>query len=261
MSSRNGRRLAAAAALGLGTLLCTAGPAQAVLTSPQADAYVVSATALAGFAAVAPTPHSNFPGPPGPGPVTLASLNVGEFAINSLMTANTAGDPTAGTSSASATVDSATVNLPIPTLVSPTTLAVTGVNATCTAPAAPGTATGNGFISAGTVTVDSLTPVTLTANAGKNTGVTVPGLGSIILNEQSTDADGVLTVNSVHLTLLPSLGGGDLIIGHAQCGGAPPNQAVPMINPQVGLSVGTMAVLGTAAVFWRRRNGADTDGC
>ena len=261
MSSRKGRRLSAVAALGLGTLMCTVGPAQAVLAAPVADAYVVSADAIAGLVAVPPTPHSNFPGPPGPGTVTTLGIAVGPFASNSLLTATTAGDPTAGTSSASATVDSLNVNLPIPTPISPTTLSVTGVNSTCTAPAAPGKATGSGVIASGTVTVDSLIPVTLQANAAPNTSVSVPGLGTIILNEQSTDANGVLTVNAVHLTLLPALNGLNLIIGHAQCGGAPPTQPVPMVNPQVGLSLGAMAIAGSAVVYRRRRNGIDTEGC
>lgn len=184
--------------------MCAAGPAQAVLAAPVADAYVVSADAIANLVAVSPTPHSNFPGPPGPGTVTVSGIAVGPFVSNSLLTATTAGNVTTGTSSASATVDSLSAHLPIPTAISPTTLSVTGVNSSCTAPAAPGTATGSGVIASGSVTVDSLLPVTLQANAAPNTMVVVPGLGTIILNEQSTDANGVLTVNAVHLTLLPA---------------------------------------------------------
>lgn len=38
-------------------------------------------------------------------------------------------------------------------------------------------------------------------------------------------------------------------------------QAVPIVGPQVGLSLGAMAVPGAAVVYRRRRNGADIDGC
>ncbi|MFE4357989.1 hypothetical protein [Kitasatospora sp. NPDC056800] len=64
-----------------------------------------------------------------------------------------------------------------------------------------------------------------------------------------------LTVNAVHLTLLPSLNGANLVIGHARCGGAEPAAAVPMINPSVaGMSGGAVLAGVLATVYVRRRN-------
>ncbi|MFD8593997.1 choice-of-anchor P family protein [Kitasatospora sp. NPDC059646] len=236
------RRVLAGAALAAG-LFCSTAPAFAALTSPEATAYVVSADALNGAAAVPPQPLSTYP--PG-GTVTEIGLTVGPFATNSTLTATTAGDPAAGTSSASATVDQLGITFG-PTL----TAALTGVSATCEA--TPSGATGNGVIASGTVTVLGV-PTTLQANAPVNTGVTVAGLGQLVLNEQSTDANGVLTVNAVHFTLLPALGGANVIVGHVECGGAPPAGTVPMINTKVGVIGGSLAaatVLGTA--YLRRR--------
>ncbi|MFJ5926359.1 choice-of-anchor P family protein [Kitasatospora sp. NPDC092948] len=235
-------RVLAGAALAAG-LFCSAAPAFAALTSPEATAYVVSADALNNNVAVPPQPLSTYP--PG-GTQTEIGLTVGPFATNSTLTSTTAGDPTLGTSSASATVDQLGL-----TLGPGLTGDVSGVQATCNA--TPNGATGNGIIASGTLTVLGI-PTTLEANAPKNTSVTVPGLGDLILNEQSTDANGVLTVNALHLTLLPTLGGANVIIGHVECGGAPAATAVPMVNTQVGLIGGSLAaatVLGS--VYLRRR--------
>ncbi|MFE6868764.1 choice-of-anchor P family protein [Kitasatospora sp. NPDC057692] len=240
-------RLLAGTALAAGILTSVAGPAFAALTSPEANAYVVSADAFGNLAAVPPTPTSTYP--PG-GTSTLVGLTAGPYATDSTLTATTAGDPTTGTSSASATVDSIGVNFgPVGSAT------LTGVNATCNA--TPSGATGNGTIAGGTVTLPApLPPVTLQANAPQNTSVSIPGIGQVILNEQSTDADGVLTVNAVHFILLPALNGANLIIGHAQCGGASPATPVPMINAQVASATGAATVaVGLGVVYLRRRGG------
>ncbi|MFE2109832.1 choice-of-anchor P family protein [Kitasatospora sp. NPDC059463] len=242
-------RVLAGTALAAGLLTSVAGPAYAALTSPEANAYVVSADAFGSLAAVPPTPTSTYP--PG-GTSTLIGLTAGPFATDSTLTATTAGDPTTGTSSASATVDS--LGIDFGALGSAT---LTGVNSTCNA--TPSGATGNGTIAAGTVTLPfPLPPVTLQANAPQNTTVSIPGIGQVVLNEQSTDADGVLTVNAVHFTLLPALNGANLIIGHAECGGASPAAPVPMINAQVASATGATALAaGLGFVYLRRRSGGN----
>ncbi len=247
MSTRSRRWLAAGAAV-LGGLLCAATPAQAALTSPQADAYVVRANAFNGFLAVAPTPHSTYP----PGSTqTVLGLNVGPFATSSTLTATTAGDPTTGDASASATVEQLGITLG-PTLAA----SLTGVNATCNA--TPTGATGNGIITAGSVTALGLPALTLTANAAPNTVVGIPNVVTVTLNEQSTDANGVLTVNAVHIRVL-SGNGANVIVGHAQCGGAPPVQATPMISPAVGTGAAAMAVFGGVVYLRRRNRGQQTE--
>ncbi|MFE2107374.1 choice-of-anchor P family protein [Kitasatospora sp. NPDC059463] len=234
------RLLAGAAATA--ALVCTAGPAWAALPAPEAKAYVVSADAVAGMVAVAPTPASAYPSG---GTSTLAGISVGPFASNALLTSTTSGDPQAGTSGASATIDSLGVDLGV------ATVSLTGVNSTCTA--TPAGATGSGVIAGGSVKLPLLPAINLQAGAGPNTGIDIPGVGTILLNEQRTDANGILSANAVRISLLPILNAADLVIGHAECGGAAPAEAVPMVNPQVA-AVGGAAALATAAgVFLLRR--------
>ncbi|MFB6887871.1 choice-of-anchor P family protein [Kitasatospora sp. NPDC056327] len=247
MTSRRTRtRLLAAAAL-TAALVCAAAPAWAALSAPEAKAYVVSADALAGTVAVAPTPASAYPSG---GTETVLGIHVGPFAGDSLLTATTSGDPQAGTSGASATVDSLGVDLGV------ATVSLTGVNSTCTA--TPSGATGSGVIAGGSVRLPLLPAIDLQAGAAPNTGLDVPGVGTVLLNEQTTDANGIRSVNAVRISLLPILNAADVVIGHAECGGAEPAAAVPMIDPEVA-AVGGAAAVATAAVLVhlrRRRHAA-----
>lgn len=212
---RRGTGLAVLASL-VGTMW-SAAPANAAPASPVASAYVVAADAIGAIVAVPPTPVSNFP--PG-GTVRQLGINAGPFASSSTLTATTAGNVPNGTSSASATVQNLAVNLGA--LVG--SLDLTGINATCNA--TPAGATGSATITSGTATPTGLLPVTLPAQAAPNTAIGVPGLGTITLNEQTTDVDGVLTVNAVHLLLLPEFGAANVIIGHAECGGSAPAPSI-----------------------------------
>jgi hypothetical protein len=243
MIPRTKARLAVGAAA-LGGLMCSAVPAHAALTAPQANAFVVSADALGGAAAVPATPDSTYP--PG-GTTTVAGLTVGPFATDATLTATTGGDPSTGDANASATVENLGVSIP------GATLALTGVNSTCTA--TPKGATGSGVIAGGSFTVLGV-PTTLKADAAPNTTVSIPGIASIVLNQQSTDADGVLTVNALHITLLGGAGA-NIIIGHAQCGGAPAvnTNPTPMISAPVAAGAGATAVVGGVVMVGRRRRG------
>ena len=232
----------AAGTVALGGLLCTAIPAHAALTTPQANAFVVSATAIGKLVAVPPTPDSTYT--PG-GTATVLGLSVGPFATDATLTAKTSGDPSTGDASASATVENLGVTIP------GATIALTGINSTCNA--TPAGATGSGTIASGKVTLLGL-PVTLAANAAPNTGVTIPGIASIVLNQQSTDSNGVLTVTAVHISLLGG-SAANINIGRAQCGGAPAvnTNPTPMISAPVAAGAGATAVVG-GAVMLRRRN-------
>lgn len=243
MIPRTKARLAAGA-LALGGLMCSALPAHAALASPQASAFVVQADALGGFAAVPATPSSAYPTG---GTVTTAGIAVGPFASSATLTATTAGDPSTGTSSASATVEQLGVTLPLGN-----SIALTGINSTCNA--TPTGATGSGTIATGRVTLLGLPGINLAANAGKNTTVSVPGVATIVLNQQSTDTNGVLTVNALHITLLGGAGA-NIIIGQAKCGGAPPVNInpTPMISAPVAAGAGATAAIG-GVVMVRRRN-------
>lgn len=229
-------------------ILSAAAPAYAALPAPEADAYVVSSEALAGAVAVAPTPRSTYPSG---GTETLVGLDLGAFTTTSVLTAETDGNPADGTSSASAAVDKLALDLGV------AQASLTGIESTCEA--TPTGAEGSGLIAGGSITVLGI-PTNLQANAPANTKVSIPGVGSIVLNEQTTNADGVLSVNAVHITLLPALNGANLVIGHAECGGAEPAEAVPMIDPTVAGATGGVAVAGVLATVYLRRRNAVADG-
>ncbi len=242
MRSTTPRRLAAGAAV-LGATLCAAAPAHAQLTTPQANAYVVSADAVAGLLAVTPTPNSTYA--PG-GTNTLLGISAGPFASSDTLTATTSGDPTSGTSAASATVQDLGINLPAIANIS-----VTGVNSQCMA--TPAGATGNGFVSGGTVSILGLPVATLQANAPENTILNIANLGTLTLNEQAVDpTTEVRTINAIHLVLLPQLGGANVIVGHVSCGGAPATEPVPMISAPIAGGTTAAAAIG-GVVYMRRR--------
>lgn len=244
MIPRTKARLAAGA-LALGGVMCSTLPAHAALTSPQANAFVVSATALGNFAAVSPIPSSTYPTG---GTVTAVGLNVGPIATDATLTATTSGDPSTGDSAASATVESLGVTLPLGL----GTLGVTGVNSTCNA--TPAGATGTGTIAGLTLTTVLGTKTTIAVKTGKNSTVSIPGVATVTFNGQSTDANGVLTVDAAKITLV---GGavGTVTIGQAQCGGAPPvtTNQTPMISAPVAAGAGATAAIG-GVVMVRRRN-------
>jgi hypothetical protein len=219
MRLRIGLRACGMTAALLGTTLGVVAPSQACNTSPQAEAYVVSAQALGGLVKVDPTPDSKFP--PG-GTVSLPTLNVGPVNVDALLTATTAGDVKAGTASSSATT--AHLVLTIPLVGS---LDATGIKATCDAPASPGAATGTSTIATAVFTpvappapLPSLPPVTITIPTGVNQTVNVAGLGAVVFNKQTTDSNGNLTVEAADVTLV---GGQEVVLGYAECGGAAPS--------------------------------------
>jgi hypothetical protein len=58
----------------------------------------------------------------------------------------------------------------------------------------------------------------LPVSPAPNTGISIPGVGSMTLNQQTTDSDGTLTVTGLSLSLLPVLGTGTVNIARAVCG-------------------------------------------
>ncbi|WP_195911176.1 choice-of-anchor P family protein [Streptomyces kaniharaensis] len=217
MGSRIRRGTAFAALTTFAGTLCSATPAHAALPSPIAHAFVVSSDAIGAIAAVPPTVVSDYP--PG-GTTTQVGLTAGPFATSGTLTAATAGNPVTGTSSATATVENLGGNLGANIGV----LGLVGVHSTCNANAAG--ATGSGLIDSGSVTPAGLAPVILPSNPAPNTVIVIPALGQLTLNEQSTDVNGVLTVNAFHLQLLPELSGANVIVAHVQCGGAAPAPSI-----------------------------------
>jgi uncharacterized repeat protein (TIGR01451 family) len=48
--------------------------------------------------------------------------------------------------------------------------------------------------------------------------IDIPGVGTLILNEQTTSPSGVLTVNAMHLVLNGRVGTGDIVVAQSRCG-------------------------------------------
>lgn len=106
-------------------------------------------------------------------------------------------------------------------------LDVTAIKARCDAPASPGSATGTSTVATAVFTpvappapLPPAPPVTITIPTGVNQTVTVPALGTIVFNKQTTDKDGNLTVEAADITLV---GGQEVVLGYAMCGGATPS--------------------------------------
>jgi hypothetical protein len=48
--------------------------------------------------------------------------------------------------------------------------------------------------------------------------IDLPGVGTLVLNEQTTSPSGVLTVNAMHLVLNGRIGTGDVVVAQSRCG-------------------------------------------
>ena len=100
------------------------------------------------------------------------------------------------------------------------------------------------------------------AEPAPNTALDVDPLGiaRVVLNEQVRNADGSLTVNAVHVTLLGgvpgSLGSGDLVVSSATCG--PAGLPIPMASGAglwLGLGLLGLVALPAGAVVLLRQRG------
>jgi hypothetical protein len=170
-----------------GLTIGLAGPAGAV-PSGSASGIGVNLTTPVGNQAISPTPSVHLP--PG-GTVSVGSLSVpGVLSAGVLNASSHQTSPTGAASSASV----ADLNA-LPGVAS---LSATVVGSACTADAS-GTA-GNSSIVSGSV---AGTP--LNVSPSPNTTVTVPGVGSVVLNEQQASAGGI-TVRAIHARIA-TLGG------------------------------------------------------
>jgi hypothetical protein len=59
---------------------------------------------------------------------------------------------------------------------------------------------------------------TLEVSPAPNTGISIPGVGSLTVNQQTISSDGTLTVTGLSLSLLPVVGTGTVNIARAVCG-------------------------------------------
>ncbi len=140
------------------------------------------------------------------------------------------------------------------------TLGADAIYAECTATTAgeTGSATlvdANIFLSILGIT----TPTPLDANPGPNTQINVLNLGVITTNEQINNPDGSLTVNALHIELLPTITGttaADIIIGSVTCGPNAVTAPISLVSgPALPVALTATAAVG-AVVFLRRRQTA-----
>jgi len=227
-------KAAASISLAGGVLAMAAGPAFAA--SPN-EAYAVQAT---GLITAGPLGEATFPGT---SPVTLVNANVLGLLTTGVVT------DTADATDASSTI--ANISADLTPLVTAT---ATAVSSSCTFNTDTDTVSGTASIAGGQITLP-LGTITLAANPAPNTVVAgLTGIATVTLNQQTTAADGTLTVNAIAITLLGSTQ--TLDIGTSICNAADlsPVGILPGVAMPIGLgTLGLLALGGTGYYFTRRR--------
>jgi len=136
------------------------------------------------------------------------------------------------------------------------TLRADAIFAQCTA-SSTGAPTGSATLANAQVFVLGNTPITLAGAPAPNQGANVPPLANIVLNEQITNPDGSLTVNALHVTLLPAVPGpplAEVIVGSVTCGPNIPTGIGDLFaGPALPVSAAGAVVIGGVFFFRRRR--------
>jgi hypothetical protein len=194
--------LAAAGLLGVGALLIPGTGSGAAPAPGRGSAFGVSATGAVAIAATPTAPPDN----------TLAKINVPTLLTAGVLKASSTPNATGVTSSASVADVNALVGSVKATLIASTCTA-NGATLTGSSTLADLTLTGLSVPTVPGVTIPTvpgvtvpavtLPPTTVPVNPGPNTKFTIPGVATVVLNEQLTSADKqTLTVNAVHITSL-----------------------------------------------------------
>ena len=246
--------LVGAVALVVGALIVTSGPATADVRSVSGSGFAASITLLggtllaptpAGVAGAAAEPTNSF------GPIDVSALPVnipGIITIDVLRAAteggNVAGDNHLGFAT---------------TLAEASGISIGAAGAALVADVISSTCLSNGNGSVGSTQLigarNGATPLVTTP--APNTPVTLPlGLGSALLNEQIVSnvpgASTSITVNAVHLTLLPNaLTGGsalDVIIAQSRCAAAGPDVLVTTTTTASTAIIGTGGTGGSTVI-------------
>ena len=249
-NSRRSSRMAIGAGIAGTALLLAASPAAADTSTASATAASVklgAAPILDTGAVVATNVNDNG------GNIGLSAACAGAVGQGGVLQVGPGGGcvPTLGTPNG--------VNLNLnPGLV---TLGADAIFAQCTA-SSKGAPTGSAtLVNANIFVLGAALPISLSAAPTPNQGVSVPGIASIILNEQIPLAGGGLTVNALHITLLGNVLTGqpvaDIIVGSVTCG---PNAIAPDVSifsgPALPAAAAGAAVVGLTYVVRRRRQPA-----
>jgi hypothetical protein len=184
-------------------------------------AYAAGAT---GLISVSPIGEATYPGT---SPVSVADASIAGLLDTGVATA------TAGPTSASENIANVSATL---SLVA--SLFADSVTSSCLFNTNTGTVSGSVTIANGEVSTP-LGDITLDSNPTPNEGVTVPGIATITLNQQTTAGDGTLTVTAIYIALLGTTQ--TLSIGTSVCNAA--NLAPVPVLPGVAMPI-TLAGLG-----------------
>ncbi|HEY2238393.1 MAG TPA: choice-of-anchor P family protein [Streptosporangiaceae bacterium] len=230
-------KVAASASLVAGAIMATAGPAAAA--SPN-SADGAAATGLIALDPVAPATY------PGTSPNTVATLNVANLITTGVIT-----------DTADATTASSTIADPAVTLSALATVRARAITSSCAFDPNTDAVTGTATLANARVAILGAANIALDANPAPNTGVDVPGVASIVLNQQTTAADGTLTVNAIAITLLGSTQ--TVTVGTSVCNAASlaPVPVLPGMALPIGLgALGLFGLGGLGFVMTRRRRAA-----
>ena len=233
----------------LGTALAGGRPAAAA-NSVSGSAFGVSANLVVG--SVAPTPNVVLPPDGGSTEAHEALLAVLNIISSGTLTTSSTGTvgPLIATATSKAAVEQ--VDILPSSLVSAdaviTNVSCTGDGTTATCSAVGTTILG---LRVNGVLLGNITPA-------PNTTITVPLVGSVILNEQINAGNGITTksllVNLIHVQLAGILGAGDIIVGQAQAGvdfspaAVDPCDCPPPDNSVSGEAYGSKIDLGLLVV-------------
>jgi hypothetical protein len=156
-------------------------------------------------------------------------------------------DPNTGTETATATAQTLLLNFLA------ASISAGAITVQCTAVVGQ-TPTGTTTVLNGVITGPLGIPtINIPANPAPNTSFGIPGIATIVVNEQISNPDGSLTVNGLHVTVLGPTGG-DIIVTSATCG--PAEAPIPLVSGPGLLTAGGLAVLGIGGARLRRRRRA-----
>lgn len=198
-------RITAVATAAAFALLPMAG-ASAVTPSANASAYGAQVDVLNGTVHLGPLAQSTFP--PG-GSETAVPVHVPGVADIAGIFARTSGNSSQGTSSATAGTLALGV---LGTALTGYGISADAVSATCSATGSD--ITGSATVANLKVGTNSVVNATFTT---QQNALVIPNVASVIIGEHITNANGSVTINALHITLLGG-NAGDIILGHVTCG-------------------------------------------
>jgi len=240
---RRGGRLTAVLGMTAIAVLAFAGPASA----SHAEAGQNSATGLFSNGAIyTELGLARFPAGPPTDTVLNADITGSVNVTAETLTLN------ADATSASATVETLALTLfPATPAEGATTLNATAVSSECSTNGT--TVTGSATLTDAIIDLPILSDIALDVSPAANTNVSIPGVATIILNQQTVDpVSGALTVTGIFIELLPGTGGAQIIeVASSTC--QVTVLVIPVIAPPFAVGAGVLGLIGYGVFLFRRR--------